>query len=312
MKKKRLFLIGLSLAGMAVWRGVYRRYQQEIKAMEARLAAQSNVLATAVGPVEYAVRGTGIPLLVSHGALGGYDQCLAVGDLLGDDFQIVGVSRFGYLRSPLPAQATPADQADAFVAVLDALNLERVLIVGASAGGPTAVQFALRYPHRCAALVLGSSITSAFTPPPFAMAFSHLILRANFLFWVLLRVFPKGMMRTMGISREILAHMSPQEYTWLLGLLDTLLPVHSRKEGTLNDIQQIAHLPIYPLDQITMPTFIVHAQDDPIAPFAYAERSHAAIPGSKLIALPSGGHFGSSQPAQFAQIAAFLREVFRA
>jgi hypothetical protein len=44
------------------------------------------------------------------------------------------MSRFGYLRTPLPKDAAPAAQADAHACLLDALHLSRVPILGISAG----------------------------------------------------------------------------------------------------------------------------------------------------------------------------------
>jgi pimeloyl-ACP methyl ester carboxylesterase len=52
------------------------------------------------------------------------------------------MSRFGYLRTPLPADASAAAQADAHACLLDALGIRRAAIVGASAGAPSAMQFA--------------------------------------------------------------------------------------------------------------------------------------------------------------------------
>jgi pimeloyl-ACP methyl ester carboxylesterase len=48
---------------------------------------------------------------------------------------VIAPSRFGYLGSSLPAGATPADQADAYAVLLDALGIERTAVVGCSTGG---------------------------------------------------------------------------------------------------------------------------------------------------------------------------------
>jgi len=57
----------------------------------------------------------------------------------------------------MPPGAAVADQADAYAALLDHLQLDRVVLCGFSAGGPAAIQFALRHPERLYGLVLGSS-----------------------------------------------------------------------------------------------------------------------------------------------------------
>jgi pimeloyl-ACP methyl ester carboxylesterase len=79
-----------------------------------RLLAGSQVILTNSGPIEYATVGDGYPVLVVHGAGGGYDQGLILAQFAGDDFCRIAISRFGYLRTPLPANASPAAMADAY------------------------------------------------------------------------------------------------------------------------------------------------------------------------------------------------------
>jgi pimeloyl-ACP methyl ester carboxylesterase len=51
-------------------------------------------------------------------------------------------------------EITPADQADVHRFLLDHLQTERVVAVGCSAGGASAIELALRYPDRFYALLL--------------------------------------------------------------------------------------------------------------------------------------------------------------
>lgn len=71
-----------------------------------------------------------------------------------EDQRVIAPSRFGYLGSSLPAEATAADQADAFVELLDHLGLHTVDVLGLSAGTSAAVQMALRHPGRVGHLVI--------------------------------------------------------------------------------------------------------------------------------------------------------------
>jgi hypothetical protein len=60
-----------------------------------------------------------LPVLVVHGAGGGFDQGLHFGaPLAAKGFQVIAMSRFGYLRTPLPAEASAAAQADGHVCLL--------------------------------------------------------------------------------------------------------------------------------------------------------------------------------------------------
>ena len=131
-------------------------------------------LETRFGTIEYADRGEGVPLLVSHGVLGchvdtshGWWE-----DLAGPGFRVIGPSRFGYFGSTLPKEASPADQADAY-ALLDHLRVHRAVVIAYSAGSASVLEFARRHPERLIGLILaccrlGGGIT---TPQAFAPLF---------------------------------------------------------------------------------------------------------------------------------------------
>ena len=124
----------------------------------------SQIVQTSRGPIEYALNGAerGAAVILCHGTGGGYDQELVIGHLL-SGFQGIAVSRAGYLRTPLDTGRSPAELSDAYAALLDSLNIEKAAILGLSAGGMSAAQFALRDTDRCSALILADAITKA--PP---------------------------------------------------------------------------------------------------------------------------------------------------
>jgi 2-hydroxy-6-oxonona-2,4-dienedioate hydrolase len=135
-------------------------FAAEMRAARDRIAAVgSSTIETQWGPVQYLDRGGGVPVFVSHGVLGGHDNIRELVDLwFGREFRAIGPSRFGYLGSAMPpSHATVADQADVYVALLDHLGVERVVLCGFSAGGPAGIQFALRHAERLDGLILGSS-----------------------------------------------------------------------------------------------------------------------------------------------------------
>lgn len=130
-----------------------------------RLLAGSRIIKTSFGPIQYDTTGDGYPVLVVHGAGGGHDQGLILGTImLNDEFRKIAPSRFGFLSTPIPADASPASQADAFAELLDNLNISKVVVIGFSAGGPSSLQFALRHPDRVSALVMASAISHTIPP----------------------------------------------------------------------------------------------------------------------------------------------------
>src|SRR5690349_7551066 len=105
-------------------------YQRDRRAALKRLRASSQVISTPAGPVEYAVTGSGYPVVVLHGAGGGYEQGLLTSSLLDpDQYQIIAPTRAGYRRTPLATAPTFEAQADCIAHILDALNIEAAAVL---------------------------------------------------------------------------------------------------------------------------------------------------------------------------------------
>src|SRR5277367_656622 len=154
--------IGLSVVIIVVCAITYVRFTHWRNEVTKNLQRDSTVVQTAKGPIEYAEIGHGPSVLLTHGDPGGYDQVYQVVKLEGAEH---GVSRYiipsrpGYLRTPLSVGKTPKEQAQAFAALLDALKIEKVAVIGASGGGPSAIEFAALYPDRCNALILEEAVS---------------------------------------------------------------------------------------------------------------------------------------------------------
>src|ERR1044071_3713979 len=127
--RKALLVVAAIL--VAVGGLAYARYVPDLERARARIATGSAIATTRCGPIEYADRGDGAPVLVVHGAGGGFDQALELADgLTRAGFRVIAPSRFGYLRTPLPADASAEAQADAHACLLDALHVPRAVVMG--------------------------------------------------------------------------------------------------------------------------------------------------------------------------------------
>lgn len=103
----------------------------------------------------YAARGeSGAPLVFVHGA--GDSHLLWNGQLaaLSDAARTFGIDLPGHGRSTGPGRSTVLDYAVTVREFLDALDLNKVALVGASMGGAIAQTVALEFPERLRGLVL--------------------------------------------------------------------------------------------------------------------------------------------------------------
>ena len=202
--------IGLATAvGAAAVAGrTYLRYRHDLNEKTQALEANSIIAKTNRGPIEYAREGSGPAALVIHGAGGGYDQGLYLAhDMLGAGFDVIAPSRFGYLRTPVPTDASHGAQADAHAALLDKLSMPKAIVMGVSAGAPSAIEFAVRYPERTAALIL--VVPRAYDPAN-QVGVDHTpqnktVIRlfensADFPYWAATKVGRKQLVRFFGVA----------------------------------------------------------------------------------------------------------------
>jgi 2-hydroxy-6-oxonona-2,4-dienedioate hydrolase len=294
---RRRWAVLLVVAGLSVGAAaVYSVYARDLQTTRSRLVAGSRVVQTSHGPVEYASLGEGPPVLVLHGAAGGYDHGLFIARAYGGEgLRWISPSRFGYLRSPLPTDASTAAQADALAELLDALGVDRIAILGMSGGVPPALQFALRHPGRTSALALLSSapyapLTAAEQQLPVPIWVYQALFSSDFPYWLLQRVAPTSLDAVFDVTPALRAALTADEAAAVDGLVAAFQPVTGRVAGLNNEGAAVDPRARYPLAEIGVPTLVVHARDDGINPFRFGEYTAQHIPGARFVPLESGGH----------------------
>ena len=287
---------------------VRSRFENDLARATERTAQGSELIATRCGPIEVQQAGQGIPLLVVHGSGGGHDQGMAwARPLVQQGVRVIAMSRFGYLRTPRPADASPEAQADAHVCLLDALGITRAAVMGVSAGAPSALQAAIRHPGRVGALVLVVPITYkpgtvAASAPPVSDAKDALLLRllgSDFLFWTGLHMARGAVIRhLLATPPEQVAAASAAERARVNNLADRILPVSLRAAGLRDDTRLGKSLGPYALETIRVPTLVVSARDDGFGTYAGAQYTASRIPGAKFVGFDDGGHLLVGHDAQ--------------
>jgi pimeloyl-ACP methyl ester carboxylesterase len=270
----------------------YPDYHREMSSTKERLIT-SEILKTPDGEIEYAVKGEGTPVLLLHGAGGGFDQGLWMSKVfLEDKYKFISVSRYGYLRSPIPDNATIKNQAALYSALLDDLNVTKVIVVAGSAGGASAIQFANDYPEKCSALILLFAVSMPEpegNEEPISIKIIHLIQQSDYSYWIFSEFMQSSILNLMGVPEDVYKSFDPEQKQFAQEMLDVMHPMTKRYKGTMNDAKML-YLENISTDNITAPTLIMHSKDDALVNYAHAINSHDKIKHSKLILLETGGH----------------------
>src|SRR5262249_14096786 len=193
--------------------------------------------------------------------------------LIDRGFRVIAPSRFGYLRTPLPpdGDASPMAQADAYVCLLDALQLDKVAVLGVSAGAPSAMQLCLRHSERCAAMVLGvplayspaSAGAAPGKPSPFREFLMNTTVSSDFVFWAMSKLAHDATIKTiLGTPPEDLAKAAADEQERVEELLAHIEPISRRKRGLQNDAAVAQSLARYDLERFRVPTLVFSIEND--------------------------------------------------
>ncbi len=298
MKRWRLLAVLAAIA--AAWWFIDSRFERDLASATARAEQGSAVINTGCGAIEYQEAGQGIPLLIVHGSGGGHDQGMAYArPFTQHGIRVIAMSRFGYLRTPRPADASPQAQADAHRCLLDALGIPKAAVMGVSAGAPSATQLAIRHPDHVSALVLVVPIaykpgTVADSAPKVSDGKDSLLLRllgSDFLFWAGLQLARDQVLQhVLATPPALVASASEQERARVKAMAEQILPVSKRIVGLLDDTGLGKRLGPYALASVRAPTLVISARDDGFGTYAAAEYTAGQISGANFVGFDSGGH----------------------
>ena len=279
-KRMWIYIVGgvlLLLAAYLIVQGI--RCNIAVKDSKERLASYSaKTVNLSYGNMSYVDIGKGDVILSVHGIFGGYDQAYDTCKDFSSNYRIIAPSRFGYLGSDILGSGTPAEQATAYVELLDKLGIDKVYLLATSAGGSVAIRFALDYPERTKGLILYCS-AMPFTQKPEKCpdyAGPPEFLCNNFAMFIMSPLF------------EPIMGMEPST-------IYSMLPVSERKEGVVLDasvtnLDMARNCDKYNIEELQVPTLIIHAKDDQLASYADTERAVNRFPNCTFVSFEDGGH----------------------
>lgn len=308
MIARRAVLTGLGGIALAAGAWATGACRATLAAAEARISRRSTIFQTSAGPLEYAVTGRGPPLMMIHGTGGGFDQGLLFAHgLVEAGFQIIAPSRFGYLRSAFPEDASPTHQADVLAELLDHLGLDRIAVAGGSAGALTAAEFALRHPDRCSHLILiVPAVNLTGRDPVEFTAFQQVaverVLNSDVWFWAFWRFAPDTLLRTLlATDPALLVRVPPEERHRADLIREGLMPISHKTDGLRADGFWAGTPSPVAFENITQPSLILSCADDLFGTADTARLLADRIPAAHLVVYPEGGHIWLGHDADLTQ-----------
>ena len=279
-KRMWIYIVGGILIFLAVYlivQGI--RCNIAVKESKERLASyEAKTAMLSYGKISYVDKGEGEVILSIHGIFGGYDQAYDTCKDFSSDYRIIAPSRFGYLDSDILGSGTPAEQARAYVELLNKLGIDKVYLLATSAGGSVAIRFALDYPERTKGLILYCS-AMPFTEKPekySEYAGPPAFLCNDFAMFLISPLFDQ----IMGMEPSTIYSM---------------LPVNDRKDGVVLDasvtnLDMAKNYDDYHIEELQVPTLVFHAKDDKLASYTDTEKAVKRFPNCTFIPFESGGH----------------------
>ncbi|WP_404330966.1 alpha/beta fold hydrolase [Mesobacillus maritimus] len=232
----------------------------------------------------YEIHGKGEPLLLimglSHNCLS-WKRSLST---LSKSFQVIIFDNRGTGRSSKPETPYSIElMAEDAKAVLDAANVQTANVYGISMGGMIAQRLAIAYPERVKSLVLGCTTSGGVN-----------------------HVQPSAEIGMAMLSR---ASVTPEEAAWaavpilysqdfidnhrdeIKEDIDVRLQIPTPPHGYMLQLQAcLAHDTHAELDKISVPTLVIHGDDDKLVPFENGQTLSQRIKGAQFCVVPGAGH----------------------
>lgn len=212
------------------------------------------------------------------------DQLYSLSRILAPDLPGHGLS------DPLPGPYTMKILAERCKDLLDSLKItEPIILGGLSMGGYVALEFYRRYPERVAGLILTATRANSDT------AEGKKGRDAN-----IQRVTQQG---TEPLVDDMLPRLfAPENYEndeELVAYVHEMMLMAS-PEGVISALQGMRDRPDYrpTLEDIDVPTLVIHGAEDKLISVAEAEAMAAAIPNAQFHVIPNAGHLPNLEQAE--------------
>ncbi len=249
-----------------------------MSALDTRLIGTSPALA-----IDLMGGGDSVPLVMLHGIGGNRTNWHDDMAVLARQRLVIAIDARGYGGSEdYDGDVTMQQMGGDVLRVLDALDIDRAVLVGLSLGASIALEVAALAPDRVAGLGLVAAA------PMLAQSLSE-SQRRDF---IASRQAPlmNGASLT-DIAPSVAASLlGPGAHADVRARLEASIAALHRDSYLKTIAASFSYVPTRPLHAITCPTLVLHGTADPLVPVEVAEETAAAIAGARLHRLDGIGH----------------------
>lgn len=237
---------------------------------------------------------SGPPLVMIHGAFGAaQDFAVSIMPQTAQRYRSIAIDRpgHGYSERGTDVPVTPDKQARYLHAALQALNVEKPILLGFSFGGAVALAYALQYPEETGAIVL---VNTASHPWPTPVELSYRADAAPLL-GPLLRYTLATPAGHLIVEDGVRSVFSPAPVAPAYARAPVALSLRPRSyHANAEDIRTLkpflaAQAPRYPLLSVPL-IVLVSDEDNAASPIIHSRPLAAAVSGAQLIEVSGGGH----------------------
>ncbi len=202
-----------------------------------------------------------------------------------DDADVPNLRAMMRGRGRSAAPYTLVDMADDTAGLLDALGLESAHVVGMSMGGMIAQQLAISHPHRV------RTLTSMMSTPSRAVGQARLKAQ-RVLFLPPATDQEAAAQRALKVYRVIGSPGYPVDEG---RVADVARRSFARGNDPAGVARQYAAIVVSPdrspgLRALTIPTLVIHGEDDPLVQVDGGRATAKTVPGARLVVVPGMGH----------------------
>jgi pimeloyl-ACP methyl ester carboxylesterase len=265
--------------------------------------------------VHYKIMGQGEPFIVLlHGFGASLFSWHAVMEPLSQSGTVIAYDRpaFGLTERPMIWEGenpySPRASVDLLLGLLDHFNIQRAILIGNSAGGTVAMQFALQHPDRVQALILvDPAVYEGGGGPSWLRPFYN-TPQMNHLGPLIVRSIQKS-----GLDLIKTAWYDPTKITqetWDGYTKPLRADNWDRALWYFTAASQSSGLPDH-LSEFALPVLVITGDTDKIIPSTDSVRLAGVIPGAKLVIIQQAGHVPQEeQPVLFMQtVDEFLQQA---